>query len=647
MSVRPVVGCDIETYKNYFLVGFRRFSDGKTLGFEKSDRCEFDSAMVEKILRNCTIVTFNGMAYDVPLIMLALKGASNAELKTASDQIIKGRIKWWDVEEAIGVTVPRFVDHIDLIEPQPNAFASLKTLAGRLHAKRLQDLPIDPDTVLTHAQMDDLTDYCLNSDLPGTHLLYDALEEPLAMRVALGNDIGEDLRSKSDTRVGMAIIKKRVEQKTGTRIKKAEVRPGATFRYKAPSYIRFDNPQLQDILRRIEEHDFIVKEDGKAELPKFLSDAKFPIGSSIYQMGLGGLHSTESNRAIHSDDDHVLIDADVAAYYPRIIITLGLSPPAIGPVFLPIYDGIRLDRLAAKKAKDKSRDKGLKISLNGFFGDTSNRFSIAYSPKMTIAITLTGQLSLLMLIERAVAAGIDCVSGNTDGIVFHCPRDLVDEVDPKTTRLTGGLLADITEQWERDTGFDLEFVEYRSIYNQSVNSYFAIKADGEVKEKGPFANPWAAKGDMRERLMKNPNMTVCTDAVLAYLKDGTPLEETIRACRDVRSFLTLIKEAKGATWRGGYLGKVVRFIWSTDGDPIFGVVPHPTTGRHKMTPRSAGCRPVMELPDEFPDDIDYAAYVAEAQKILIEFGARERPPVIKKRRGKVTPSELFMWAAAA
>jgi hypothetical protein len=651
MAARPVVGCDIEVYKNYFLVGFRRFSDGKTLKFEKSDRVEFDAESVEGILRECTIVTFNGMAFDVPLIMLALKGATNAQLKVACDQIIKGRVRWWEVEDAIGVTVPRYVDQIDLIEPQPNAFASLKTLAGRLHVKRLQDLPIEPDAVLTHEEMDQTADYCLNSDLPATQALWEAMAEPLAMRVALGADLGEDLRSKSDTRVGMAIIKKRVEERTGSRVKKGEARPGATFRYKAPDYIKFDNPQLRDLLAAVEAHDFIVGPDGKAVLPKFLSDAKIVLGSSTYQMGLGGLHSTESNRAVHSDDDFILIDADVASYYPAIIMTLGLFPPAIGEVFLPVYGGIKIDRLTAKKLKDKARDKGLKISLNGLFGDTSNPYSIAYSPKMTIAITLTGQWALLMAIARLVEAGIDCVSGNTDGVLIKCPRDkfegFIQRDGKDTERLAPSALAEITDKWERDTGFDLEFVEYRSIYNQSVNSYFAIKADGEVKQKGPFANPWGPKGDMRERLMKNPNMTICTDAVLAYLTEGTPLEQTIRASTDIRSFVTVIKETKGATWRGKYLGKVVRFIWSTDGAPILGVVPHATTGRHKRTPRSDGCRPVMDLPDTFPTDIDYAAYVAEAQKILIEFGARERPPVIKKRRGKVTASELCMWAAAA
>ena len=32
----------------------------------------------------------------------------------------------------------------------------------------MQDLPIEPDAILSHADMDDLIDYCVNSDIPAT-----------------------------------------------------------------------------------------------------------------------------------------------------------------------------------------------------------------------------------------------------------------------------------------------------------------------------------------------------------------------------------------------------------------------------------------------------------------------------------------------
>lgn len=47
---------------------------------------------------------------------------------------------------------------------------------------------------------------------------------------------------------------------------------------------------------------------------------------------------------------------------------LGLYPKAMGPEFLPVYKAIIEKRLAAKRAKDKTTDKGLKISINGAYG---------------------------------------------------------------------------------------------------------------------------------------------------------------------------------------------------------------------------------------------------------------------------------------
>lgn len=680
-----VLFCDIEVYRNFFYVAFKREHDGFRVGFELSDRKqEVEPERLRKIMRANQIVTFNGQGYDVPLIYYAIQLLeknvySVAEvcslLKDGSDAIINGRVRHWEVEDLLGIGIPR-LNHIDLIEPQPNAIASLKTLNGRLHGKRMQDLPIPPDTVLTHEQMDATADYCLQSDLDATHNLYDALKEPLELRVALGEEYGQDFRSKSDSQIGEAIVKKRVEQLTGVRPQKVETKPGTTFKYPIPSFMKFETPELRSILDRLRETTFVVNDKGKVDLPDWLAQARIPLGSSVYQMGIGGLHSTEANRAVHSDDEHVLIDADVASMYPTIILMLGLFPQALGEHFLATYRGIREGRIEAKRrgkelksaletfAGDDAergrmeaelfacevKDKGLKISLNGVFGKLGSRYSILFAPHLLLSTTLTGQLTLLMLIERAVQRGIDVLSGNTDGVLFKCPREWFGGI--KKDKLVGGFLKEICDQWEADTGFELEFAEYLSVYNQSVNSYFAIKADGGHKRKGPLANPWnkdRSDFDPRGQLMKNPQATICSDAALALIKHGTPIEDTIYGCTDIRQFVTVIKADGGATWRGDYLGKVVRYYWSTDGDPIFKAKPHAKTGNHPMVPKTEGAAPCMTLPDDLPGDIDYERYIAVTREILMDIGYTERPEVVKPiRLTKVNRSYvLSMWATAA
>lgn len=682
---RPVLICDIETYHDFFLVCFKRLRDGKIVSIEISSRTDRADDQKKRdrmraIMETHRIITYNGMSYDVPLIWYCIEGANNAQLKRASDQIINGNVKYWEVEQLLGIRIPR-LDHIDLIEPQPNAFAGLKTLQGRLHGKKMQDLPIPPDARLVPEDMDNLTSYCGN-DLDATFNVYDALTEPLELRAALSKQYGMNFLSKSDAQIGEGIIKKCVEQLTGEKVERVKTPAGTTFPYRIPEYMHFERPELSAILERLRTTEFYVQDDGKVKMPAWLDDTSITIGDSTYVMGIGGLHSTEANRALHADAETILVDFDVASYYPRIILGSGLYPKALGRAFLEVYLKIVNDRVEAKhKADDKSLSDairavwkamadGLKIAANGIFGKLGSIWSILYAPHLMVAVTLTGQLALLMLIERAEAMGIRVVSGNTDGVVFRVQRHMLDEIDKKK-RVTGGVLKDLIEQWERDTSFEMEAVEYLSIYNESVNSYIAIKPDKTVKMKGPLNNPWRSgdgwKPDLRQQLMKNPQMTITTNAVVDFLLYGVSIEHSIRGGKDVRDFVTVTKVQGGGVWGDPatekrsyetwtdtplvvdhvvglencqYLGKVVRYYWSKNGEPIYYKNPHPKTGNFKKVSRSDSCRPLMELPDDYsvPADIDYDRYIEEAREILMDIGAARRPVPVK-------PLKLFKYNA--
>ena len=607
---------DIEVYRNYFLVAFMDVATGEIRTFEMFQEhpggpveSDFDPDRLMTILRSCRIVTFNGQAFDIPLIFLALNGTPLGMLKDAANRIINEGLKWWDAGRELGVFIPNWLDHIDLIEPNPAVMQGLKVLNGRLHGPRMQDLPYPHDKWLTREEAANVRDYCGN-DLDATgNQLFKALEEPLAMREEIGARYGlGDVRSKSDAQVGEAIIKKRVEQITGQVPRREAVAHGTTFQYQVPDFIRFESPTMRAVLDDVRATTFRVKADGRVDMPKALDGRYIELGASTYKMGIGGLHSTEANRAIHADDEHVLIDADVASQYPSIILKLGLYPKSLGPAFQEAYRQIYDERLAAKKAGDKVRDKGLKIALNGCYGKLGSKWSVLHAPHLLIAVTLTGQLSLLMLVERAEAAGIPVVSGNTDGLVFRCPKG------------RRAMLDEICRDWQDETGFVLEYAEYRAIYNLSVNTYYAIKADGSTKRKGTVSNPWA-EGDLRGQMMKNPNMTICSDAALAWITDRIDPAETIRACRDIRSFVTVVNVKGGGKWRDEPIGKVVRYVWAKGGEPIYYVTPHETTGNFKKVSRTDGCRPLMNLPEELPADIDHERYIAEAWDILRSVGA--------------------------
>lgn len=249
----------------------------------------------------------------------------------------------------------------------------------------------------------------------------------------------------------------------------------------------------------------------------------------------------------------------------------------------------------------KVRSEGGKISSNGVYGKLGSPYSPLFAPNMMVAVTLTGQLSVLMFIEDCELAAIPVVSANTDGVTVLCPRAKEAEFQA------------IVRRWEERTGFQVEQARYRALYSSSVNSYLAVKEDGKCKRKGPMADPWT-DGDLRAQLSKNPQMTACSHAVMRKAVEGVPLEETIAALADPRMFVTAIKVNGGAVWRGHYLGRVVRYYWSTDGEPIL----YKDGG--KKVSKTDGARPLMVLDGRLPPDLDRGRYVAEAEKLAAEIG---------------------------
>ena len=347
---RSAVGVDVECFVNFFCICFQRFADGKRLVFERSRRRDIDLDALHRVLNGNVLVSFNGQTYDLPMIYLAVTGKDTVDLKQASDRIVFGKdIKPWTVERELGIRVPK-LNHIDLMEASPAVRQSLKMIHGRLHGRYLVDLPYEHDAMLTPDEMNVTTLYCFN-DLDATEGLYRSLREPLELRSALGKEHGLDLRSKSDSQIGEALVKKKVEQALGRRLGKPDSFP-TSFGYEPPEFIKFSGEQLRGVLEQLRTAKFHLLGD-KPQPPEFLKNLKIKIGDGTYSMGIGGLHSNEAHRALRSDNERFLLDVDVASQYPSIIMKLGLYPPAMGPAFLEVYRKVIDDRLAAKKRQQE------------------------------------------------------------------------------------------------------------------------------------------------------------------------------------------------------------------------------------------------------------------------------------------------------
>jgi hypothetical protein len=633
-------GClvfDIESFFNYFLIAFRCFNTNKVVYFERGFEDNFNRHKLLWIAHNFCLVGFNSKGFDEPLLWFSMNPDVTIEtLKYATNHLIKDNMRPSDIEKMYGFKMGK-INHIDLIEVAPLS-ASLKTYIGRLHASRLQDLPFDSESYLTQDQCAQIKDYCINNDLTGTLLLLNELCPQLALRHELSLVYNQDLRSKSDAQIAEAVISSEVKKLNGYWAKKPQVEYGAAFKYEIPSYITYKTLPLQKMYDVVKNSDFVIRESGKVLIPENIEALTINIGTSYYNLTIGGLHSTESEAAHTADNNTLLLDVDVASFYPQIILNLKLFPKHLTDNFLIAYKALVDRRLGAKsevkrlkgeikklgsslgelvkdlvKKEYKQLDyelgkaqvitDSIKIVINGGFGKFGSPYSILYSPNLLMSVTMTGQLSLLMLIEMIELVGIPVVSGNTDGIVIKCPKARYNE------------LCSIVKEWEIITNFKTEETRYKGIYARDVNNYFAIK-DGEVKVKGCYAERGSALNSV---LSKNPKHLICSDAIIKLITENIPIEQTIYECKDIRRYVSLINVKGGGEKDGFYLGKVVRFYYAKN---IEGCISYVINGN--KVPETDGAKPCMDLPCLFPSDVDYERYVEETNKALYKIGYYKR-----------------------
>jgi hypothetical protein len=180
-----------------------------------------------------------------------------------------------------------------------------------------------------------------------------------------------------------------------------------------------------------------------------------------YDYGVGGIHGAIQGQ-IHSTDKRKIRTLDVASYYPNMAIANQIYPQHLGKTFCKVYADLYEQRKATPKGS--AANAALKLALNGVYGDSNNEFSPLLDPAYTMAITIGGQLSLCMLMEKLIdhcdARVIMC---NTDGFEYIIDVDKFDEADKWV------------KWWEDLTKLQMEGASYSVMYIRDVNSYIAIK----------------------------------------------------------------------------------------------------------------------------------------------------------------------------
>ena len=337
---------DTEIYSNYFLFAAKCVETGKVVHLELYEDHPLDLAVLSNIMRKNSTISFNGNNFDLPIIVAALSGWDNAQIKKLCDSIIGSNRSSYRTYQDNNLPFPKW-DHIDLIEVAPG-MSSLKIYGGRLHSKKLQDLPIEPSARISPEQREELRNYCEN-DLQTTQELYQALLPQIALRESMTEQYGMDLRSKSDAQIAETVISSELQKITGKKPSRPTVADDAKFYYQDPEIVSFFSDQLNNILERVIKEPFKLGINGALQLPDWLKKEDINIGGRKYQMGIGGLHSCEKSQYIEAKEGWFLIEKDCLGYYPSIILQQKIAPKGMGKNFLKIYKNIVEQRNFAKK----------------------------------------------------------------------------------------------------------------------------------------------------------------------------------------------------------------------------------------------------------------------------------------------------------
>ncbi|NDB81450.1 MAG: hypothetical protein EB127_01685 [Alphaproteobacteria bacterium] len=645
---------DIETLREYFLVviynpatkeyaeyevnknvntldGFIKFIDlHKEHYWVGYNNLRFDSQVVEWIIRN--------HEYWHELSSLEITGKISQKANDVIHDANYDVFPEYREDQLSFKQIDLFkVNHYD----NKNRRVSLKRLEFEMDLENIEEMPIHHRKNMSNEDITLVKDYCRN-DVMATYAFYKVTtgdcDHPLYRgnnQISLRQDIEEEFgipcMNYSDSKIGDEMIKKfyclekRIEYNTLP--KKGFFRKEIKVKNCIADYVIFETPELQAFHKRIKGMSLGLMDDFK-ETINFYNNA--------YTFAKGGLHTENSPKIFEADDTHLIIDWDVSSYYPAIIINNERYPQHLGKEFLAGYKKmfekrLELKPLAKKDKKIKGIVGALKLAVNSVYGKSSDMQSWIYDRQLTMFTTLTGELSLLMLIEQYELNGIHVISANTDGVTIRIHKDLVDKMH------------EINQWWCDITQYELERTDYQKIIFSTVNDYLAIKTDGDVKKKGDFLTDF--------ELHKNKSARVCAIALEQYFVHNVPIEQTIRAHDNIYDFCLRQKASKDFHYEGvnrvsgekTIYNKLIRYYVSKSGEKLLKVKNEGCdTNAAEVSQVEAG-EWVMHVcnhltPDHPLDNINYDYYIERANRIVHKIQTEG-----KKRKVVINPDQLSLF----
>lgn len=641
---------DIETLKEMFLVGIYNPDKDKYLEFEVSKSKYQLEKFVEFIQENNQMywVGYNNLRFDSQVVEHIIRKhnqweeKSNLEVAGIISQIAQDVIHDanYDVfaeyreEDLSFKQIDLFkIHHYD----NKNRRVSLKRLQFEMDLENIEEMPIHhlkegmsfDDRKLTR-------EYCKN-DVMSTYEFYKVTigetnhplykgNNQIELRKDIEAEFGISCMNYSDSKIGDEIIKKYYSEEKKIEIKSLP-RKGKFRKYIFISnciapYVTFKTVQLDEFLKKLKAMRLGIMDD---------LDEKIKFYDNVYSFMKGGLHTENKPEIFEEDEDHLIIDWDVSSYYPAIIINNKQFPYHLGKEFLVGYRKMFEKRLELKPlAKTSKKINGivgaLKLAVNSVYGKSSDMNSWIYDRQLTMFTTITGELSLMMLIEAYEIKDIHVISANTDGVTLRIHKSKVDE------------MMKINDWWCKLTKYELERTDYKKIIFSTVNDYLAIKTNGEIKKKGDFLTDF--------ELHKNKSARIVPIALEHYFINNIPVTSTINNHNNPFDFCLRQKSTKDFHYEGyrkdhdpSIYHKLIRYYVTlgSDGEKLMKIKNDDSDSTAPNVAQvEAGewfCKVVNHLPAKTRVDsmnVNYEYYIEKAEKLVMKIISNGKKKYIKK-----------------
>lgn len=495
-------------------------------------------------------VGFNNRHYDQYIMKGILLGMNP---KTINDWII--------VEEKEGWQYSRAFNKLSMInyDVMPNPPVGLKTMEGFMGSNiKETEVPFDIKRKLTKAEIEQTVKYCRHDVEQTIKVFLETVDVFNAVHGIIQAfpketslyDIGD-----SEARITAKVLECR----------KRDFKDEFDFfflpclRLKKYKYVQdwFEERRKEALAMGLQDYDKIDKQTWYKSQNLDTIVAGIP-----HSFGFGGLHGAAA-KPIHRKGQ--ILHVDVNNYYPSMLIAWGLvTRAATNDNFKLVYNtrkAMKKKQVAAAKAGRKAEAKQWKKAqlpykkmLNALSGAMKDETNAAYDPRNNNCMCINGQLMLLDLIEHLeVVPGFELIQSNTDGLIIWIPD--TDEAFE--------MVDDICWEWEQRCSTEqcsilLELDNISEIYQKDVNNYLWIGTDGGVERIGAYVKGLSAIDN---------DLPILNKALVDYMVNKTPVEQTINNCNDLIMFQKLVKLSGKYNWveHEQGTGQVMRVTKHRDG----------------------------------------------------------------------------------